>query len=292
MDGKTAEDIDKRIAHVLKDMGICQPPIRVEDVIRHLKVHHSYYSLEDPDLLQEVFHRLRIGGSKLKGLTKKLKLQGLWLPDSNKILVDISVKEKKRKWVNAHEVAHKIIPTHNQFLQGDTAETLDPDYHEMLEAEANYGASALIFLGKLFTVEALQVSPCFDSVVALHKRYQNTLATTLRRFVQYSHDIPMLGVISSPFWKPLPEGQPSLCRYFVPSPKFLSEFSNVEPEEIQKRINGYVSPRKGGMVGVTTLDLVDDNGETHEFSAESFFTQYDILTLIAHKRKKAILIAP
>ncbi|MGZ3720717.1 MAG: hypothetical protein ACXVB8_20565 [Bdellovibrionota bacterium] len=284
MDRKTAQDIDRTVEKLLKEMGRLTPPLRIEDVIQHLSIDHSYYSLEDPGLLKEIFHRFKIGKKKATDLVQKVKLKGLWLPDSNQILVDLSVVEKKRKWVNAHEVSHKIIPTHSQFFQADTAETLDPEYHEMLEMEANYGASALIFMGQRFTTEAVDVAPCFKTIELLSKRYQNTLATTLRRFVLLSHNLPMLGMISTPYWKELPEGQPSRCRYFIPSPLFADQFSAVEPLAALKLVDGYTVPKRGGMVGTDTLELVDDNGLRHEFLAESFFTSYDLLTLICHKR--------
>jgi Zn-dependent peptidase ImmA (M78 family) len=289
MDRKTARDIDSRVEQILKEMGISTPPLKIEDVIEHLRIHHSYYSLEDPSLLKEIFHRIRIGAQKATDIVKKVNLKGLWLPDSNQILVDLSVKEKKRKWVNAHEVSHKIIPTHSQFFQGDTAETLDPDYHEMLEVEANYGASSLIFMSQKFTTEALDVQPCFKTVQLLSKRYQNTLATTLRRFVEFSHNIPLLGIINVPYWKALPEGQFQRCRYFIPSPAFSDQFSSIEAVTVLEIIDGYTIPKVGGMVGVSIVELTDDNGVNQEFLAESFFNQYDVLTLFTYRNPTKVI---
>lgn len=282
MDRKTANEIDKRIQKIIKEMGLREPPLKIDDVVQHLNVHHSYYDLEDPNLLQEIFHRMRIGAKKAIDAAKKVNLKGLWLPETNQILIDLSVKEKKRKWVSAHEISHKIIPAHAQFLQGDTAETLDPEYHEMLEAEANYGASALIFMGDHFTKEALQVKPCFEALRILHKRYQNTLATTLRRIVQYGHNIPMLGVVSTPYW--LNPKKKNECRYFIPSNKFFAEFSKIFPQQILDIIEENITPKKGGMIGTYEFQLTDDNGGIHEFLGESFFTSYDVLTLITYKR--------
>jgi hypothetical protein len=87
MDRKTARDIDSRVEQILKEMGISTPPLKIEDVIEHLRIHHSYYSLEDPSLLKEIFHRIRIGAQKATDIVKKVNLKGLWLPDSNQILV-------------------------------------------------------------------------------------------------------------------------------------------------------------------------------------------------------------
>jgi hypothetical protein len=252
----------------------------------HLAVDHSYYDLEDPGLIREFVHKLKVGSKKAIDVLKKVNLKGLWLPDSKRIIVDLSVAEAKKKWVNAHELAHRIIPTHNQFFLADTMETLDPEYHEMLEAEANYGASALIFLGETFTTEALAYSPVFESVRSLSKKYQNSLATTLRRFVLYSHNKAMAGVISLPKWVDTPAGCVSRCRYFIPSHRFTSEFSSVSASVVMNVIDSYTNPKRGGYVGSGAFTLRNDNGETHIFEGESFYNQYDLLTLIVHKRRQ------
>ena len=84
---------------VISEMGYLQPPLKIDDVIAHLSIDRSYYDLEKPGLLREIFHRIKVGGHQLKDLIRTAKLQGLWLPQGNKILIDSSVAELKRKWV-------------------------------------------------------------------------------------------------------------------------------------------------------------------------------------------------
>jgi hypothetical protein len=74
---------------------------------------------------------------------------------------------------------------------GDTAETLDPDFQVTLEDEANHGASTLMFGGDVFMRDALDTAPEWDSIKELTKVYKTSYVTTLRRYVQHSHDIPM-----------------------------------------------------------------------------------------------------
>lgn len=280
VDPKTAEDIDRRNRRLLREMGISEPPLHVEDVLEHLKVHHSYYDLADPNLLQEIWHRLRIGGQKVRNLVKKIDLKGLWLPDSDKILVDEAVPNSKRKWVNAHEIQHRLNPNH-QYLLGDTAETLDPTYQEILENEANYGASSMIFLCDRFTSEARDCAVEMASVRTLAKRYKNSLSTTLRRFVQNSHEIPLAGLISVPRWKD-PFNTASRCRHFVRSDAFARRFSNVQPADLLSRIDGLASYCRGGPAGGGTVMVPDVNGAHHVFSSEIFFNSYDLLTIVRH----------
>lgn len=284
IDQRTAIDIDRRVKRLLKETGLNEPPVDLTAVIEHLSIDHSYYDLTDPSLLREFVHKLKIGSAKATAVLKKVSLKGLWLPDSQRIIVDQAIPKPKLKWVNAHEISHRLIPTHNSFFLGDTAATLDPDYHEMLEAEANYGASSLIFMADHFTSDALDCKPIFQSLELLSKRYGNSLATTLRRFVQFSYDVPMLGVISTPSWLTVTEPGNNRCRYFITSSTFEQQFSGIRPEEVLKIIDSYVSPRSGGVVGESSIPLKDDNDRLQTFRWQSFFNKYDLLTLAVCKR--------
>lgn len=284
VDGRTAQEIDKAIKKILGEMGVKDPPLRIDDVIKHMAVDRAYYNLEDPGLHREFLHKLRIGGKKAKDILHRIKLSALWLPDQKRILIDNSIVENKMKWTNAHELSHGIIPAHQHFFCGDTAETLDPEYHEILEAEANYGASALIFMGDRFTAHGRDCSRTMGSILKLSSLYQNSQTTTIRRFVQHTHDCPMLAVVSTPSWQEKPEDQKSRCRYFIPSPRFQKKFSSVSEGAILEHIDAYSIPKKGGPVGSGTFQLCDDNGERHEFFGETFFNHYYLQSLIVHQR--------
>ncbi|MBD3291242.1 hypothetical protein GF337_20745 [candidate division KSB1 bacterium] len=152
----------------------------------------------------------------------------------------------------------------------------------MLEAEANYGTSFLMFCGELFTVEALDTQPAWESIEILKKRYSNSLVTTLRRYVVASHKIPMAAFINTPHWQEKPDDQPNRWRYFVKSNKFVSQFGNIHPNLVLAQIDNNTYIKRGGPVGDYSLYLKDINGNLHEFHAESFFNRYDILTLIVY----------
>lgn len=281
MDERSARDIEKRIEKILHEMGIKEPPLILEDVLDFLNIHRDYYSLNDPKLLQEIFHKLRIGARKFNSLMEKIDLKGLLLPDQKKILIERELPDIKKRWVTAHEIGHQLIPWHIDFF-GDTAETLDPDYHEILENEANYAAASLLFLSARFSTEASDFALNFESVQSLSKIYGNSQAMTLRRFVQHGKDKAMLAVISKPYWKH--ETDENLCRYFIPSRKFLANFSKVTTNETLEQIKKYTLKKSGGPIGGGEFIFMDDNGSPHEFIGDSFFNSYDILTLIVHKR--------
>ncbi|MDP4194849.1 MAG: ImmA/IrrE family metallo-endopeptidase [Bacteroidota bacterium] len=283
VDPLTARDIDKKTEKLLKEIGIKEPPVDLNSIISHLSIYRDYYDLGDPTLLHEIKHKVHIGSKKVKNIFGKISLQGLWFPEENKILIDKQVPNSKEKFVTAHEIIHKILPTHN-YLLGDTAETLEYDYQEMIEAEANYGASGLIFLNQTFKREAKDYELTIKSIQNLKKRYQNSMTSTFRRFIECNADIAIAGIISSPDWEDDLDNVQNRCRYFIRSNRFKEQFSNLNSTHLMNVIEAYTIPRKGGPVGQTTHPLLDINNNKHEFIWESFYNRYDILTLLRYNK--------
>lgn len=154
---------------------------------------------------------------------------------------------------------------------GCTGRSSDPDFQEMLENEANYGASALMFGGSMFTEEAVDTVPGWESIKLLKKRYKKSLVTTTRRYVGFSHDIPMALVISTPLWMEKPEEQNDRIRHLVLSDRFGREFGSMNREGILNLIDKYATMHRGGMVGKFQFRMKDLNGNFHQLYAESFF---------------------
>lgn len=286
MDKKTQFEIEKVTESVLKDVGIIQPPVRIEDVLRHLHLHRQFYDLENPSFLDRTKHKIRVNGIKIVNIIRKIKLKAVLFYDESRILIDKSLPEIKQDWPSFHESAHKILPWHRPYFYGDTAQTLDPDWHEILESEANYAASNLMFCGQLFTREACDTEKAWMSIETLAKRYEKTLTTTLRRYVERSHDHPMLMMVSTPYWIIKPQVQQNRCRYFVGSDQFNQRFSNVKREQILAILDRNIEMRRGGPVADFCFMIEDDNCEQHEFHAESFYNTHDVLTFCVHIKKR------
>ena len=209
----------------------------------------------------------------------------MWFPNESEIYIDSTLPDPKQKWVTSHEIEHRIIPWHRAFYLGDTAQTLDPNYQEMLEAEANFGASHLMFCGDMFKKEALETKAEWDSIHILSKRYDNSLVTTLRRYVNNTHDIPMVAFVSTPNWLEKPDDQKYRHRIFDRSDMFKKQFANVLPGTLLSEIDENTAKRRGGPIGDFGLSLKDVNGNYHEFHAESFFNSHYALTFIVYKKK-------
>jgi hypothetical protein len=88
MDGSTREEIDNEVTRVLREAGLTDPPIMIEDILEHLQLDREFYDLEDPSLLRRFWHKVRVRGQRLIKVVKKVNLAAVWLPDEEQILVD------------------------------------------------------------------------------------------------------------------------------------------------------------------------------------------------------------
>ncbi len=227
---------------------------------------------------------------------KTMNLKALYIPDRKRILIDESVPKLKHRWIEAHEITHDLLPWHHEMMLGDTAQTLTPSCHEMLEGEANYGAGQLLFLRGRFVEEARALAVGFESVQQLKKRYGNTMTTTLWRYVESVFpDQPMFGVVSvHPHPDHWPEDFNPLdpCRYFIRSTAFANQFPHVTEIEVFDILTSYCAPKKGGPLGTREFTLTDSNGDVHLFTTETFFNRHEALTLAARLRAvpKAVVV--
>ncbi len=286
LSARTAQDIDKHIDRILRDLGNPEPPIRLEDVRQLLRLDLGFYSATDKGFIKEVVHALKIGARQvverptlLLEAIQKLDLKALLLPDRKRILLDSALPILKQRWSEAHETVHSVLPWHGALAMGDTKLTLTPGCHEQIEAEANYGAGRLLFLGDLFAERARDVEPTMKNIMALHEHFGNTITTTLWRYVEGSERI-LFGMVSIHPHHPPENGDPAnSCRYFIRSPKFSEIFANGIETEIFRQVGGYCSQKKAGPLGKGVITLVDTNGSSHSFSCETFSNRYDVLTL-------------
>lgn len=283
-DPSTRRAIDQATAQLLRDAGVAAPPVKIEQVLATLAVHQEFYDLENPGFLQRAVHKMRVKGGQLRRfLRDRVKLAAVWLPDDQRILIDRGLPKPKQDWAGFHEATHGLLPWHREFFLGDTAQTLEPSFQEKLEAEANYGASALRFLGQSFTEEARDSLPVWKQIQALKRRYGTSLQSTARRFVEFGPDLPMLFVVSTPVWKQVPADQPHRCRHLIPSPRLVRTFPMPNADEITKAITSSSRFVRGGPAGEFETCFPDLNGDMHFFTGLNFFNQRDLFTLIVHR---------
>lgn len=293
------QDINAQVEKVLRGLGNPEPPLKLEMVRELLRLDRQYYSSTNDSVLREFASKIKIGAKQLflrptllGEIVKKAGLSALWLPDPRRILLDEDVPKLKHRWNETHEVIHSITEWHKPFLFGDSSKELSITCHEQLEAEANYGAGQMLFLRDRFAIEARQLKMTMASVSAMHKRFGNTLTSTLWRYVeQLGTTLPMLGLVTC-HPRRIPDGHDMTapCKYFIESPAFRQQFGTVSEVEIFKILIRYCKNARGGELGSDEVLLRDVNGVAHIFVFETFSNTYEALTLAYYARKHALIV--
>lgn len=283
-----ADDIRKIVARILSDLGNPEPPLNLSQVRALLELNLGYYSTANTTLLQDVAARMKVAGKQvlerpmlLVEAVTKAKLSALWVPDTKRILIDETVPKPKHRWIEGHEVGHSVIPWHREFLFGDNEYTLDPVCHAVVEAEANYAASQLLFLQDRFAGEARDSALDFKVVGSLSKRFGNTLTTTLWRMVEdRDPTTPVFGMVTAhPRYLHIGSGENGeQIRYFIRSRAFREQFADVSPDDAFGLIRRHATHRKRGPVFDASDVLRNRNGDACEFRLESFCNGHALLT--------------
>jgi len=294
LDKRTANDIDQRIDRVHRDLGYSDGVIELPQVRELLKLDLHYYQIDDPRLLDEVVHKLKLGAKqviKRPGLlldaVRKFDLSAIFIPDSKRILIDGSVPKLKKRWCESHEVAHSLIPWHNEYMLGDDKSTLSQACHETIEAEANYGSGRLLFPHHAFTEARYSSEISLTQVRDIAKHFGNTITSTLWRCVEHC-DHAVFATVGEHPNHPC-EGKQNI-EYFVRSKTFDQQFSNVSEDDIWGWKQSYCKFNKSGPLGNSEILVTDVNGEFQVFLLESFSNSHSVLTLGRLLRPKSIQV--
>lgn len=291
VDARSQAAIDARVARLLKDLGNPKPPLDLDSVRELLRLDRHYYSLSDPSTLQGIIHNMRIGGRNLLAeprriwdVVKKLDLKALIVPARRQILLDSELPSPKQRWAEGHEITHSILDWHAPYCHGDRSRTISEGCHSIIEAEANYGSGRLLFLGDRFVEECRSAPLNMDRIGVLAKLYGNSKTSTLWRCVENALP-PAAGMISAHPWTVYGAQPDSLIRHAFCSPEFTRRFSRVPAAEVFVQLAKVVRRRGGGLLGTNVVCLIDDHGDTHEFTAACFDNTHDVLSLLVHTRQ-------
>ncbi len=186
-----AEDIRKIVARILHDLGNPEPPLNLAQVRALLNLNIGYYSTANTTLLQDVAARMKVAGKQV------LQRPMLWSKRSRKLscrhcgcltrnVSSLTRLSPSQNIAGSRGTKSVTVSFHGtgSFLFGDNEYTLDPICHAIVEAEANYTASQLLFLQQRFSQEARDGVLEFKTINAISRRFGNTLTTTFWRMVE------------------------------------------------------------------------------------------------------------
>ena len=173
-------------------------------------------------------------------------------------MIDDSVPEPKHRWLEAHEIGHDLLPWHHDMLMGDDRFTPTPSTHDKIEAEANYAAGSLIFLGDKFRDECRQCRASVATAQTLKKRYGNTITTTFWRMIEYAgEEHPILGAIGK---HPGGSNEEPNFRHVIPSAAFDRQFPVPAPDNLFEFVCNYSRLNGKGPLGHGEIILQDYSG--------------------------------
>lgn len=294
IDTRSAKDIGNQIDRVHRDLGYTNGKVNLQDVRELLRLDLQYYRLDDPELIDEIVHKIKVGVKQVAArplllieAARKFDLNALFLPDRKRIYIDYSVPDLKKRWCESHEVAHSLIPWHTYYMLGDNRTTLSPACHQIIEAEANYGAGQLIFPHSVFTEARLASQISLSFVQTLAKSFGNTITSTLWRCVEQSEEILFATIGGHPYYS---RKEIQNIEYFICSESFEQQFSNVTEENVWSWILSYCSHTKVGPLGQAEVVIIDVNQESHVFLIESFSNSHSVLTLGRWLYKKPVQV--
>ncbi len=143
------------------------------------------------------------------------------------IAIDSELKEKRCRFSVLHEIAHFVLPNHeNAFYICDDL-GLSHKARLSFEQEANEFAADLLFLGDRILLEANSRRICASTVKELADKYQASYESTARRIIQKNFKPCMLLTFEQDETETHidPDRQPSWSvKYCTASPPFKTRF--------------------------------------------------------------------
>lgn len=224
-------------------------------------------------------------------------LGAVWFQERT-VFMDTSQSEPRQLFTDAHEASHVMCPWHAQTLAViDTEDELVRRTSlELLEAEANLGAGALIFQGGRFHRHALEGQVSIRAPLELARHYGASRTAAVHYYAQEHPDAVAL-LVAGRFCQH--DGAVPVWRS-VESPTFAKRFGRLTDLLPSGRLrvigDGPDAPLAGIIqqarlaVDPPQVDLsVPDRDQTqHPFIAEAFYNQHVNLVLVTEKRARRL----
>lgn len=194
IDDFTKKDIEKISYNILKEsksLGIFPTPV---DKI----ISYSNFAIDNKTDLKNIedsfFDTLKakLFDPTKSGLLKALsKIKGIFYRDEKIIYIDSNLDKNlgKKNFVKLHEIGHGVLSWQDEIkLALDNDETLNDEYDEQFEVEANYFASITLFQHDRFFEECEKLHLGLSAVMALSKKFGSSIHSAFRNYVLQSRN--------------------------------------------------------------------------------------------------------
>lgn len=218
------------------------------------------------------------------------RILGAYVYRERVVFLDRSQTGPRQRFVEAHEIGHRIVPWHDGVFQLDNEEHVFHDTEQLAEAEAKLAGAHIIFQGSGFAARARDFTAGIASPMALASDYGVSLHVTIRHYVEHHPEavaLLVLGRFSDP------EGLPIFQA--VQSPSFEQKYGPVSDRfrtnhvgigEGQKKPLGDIlrAVLDGEPTPSKQVGLRDLGGDPRRFIAEAFFNQYSVFLMLIERR--------
>ena len=266
--------------------------IKAREIVEFLLLETDQYSsspLNPQKLLEFLNLRLRRWDfeSVLPEQIRSRRLRALLSFAERLIAVDSNLYDLRAKFSVLHEIAHYVLPTHQQALYvcDEKGLGLRETCGNTFEFEANSLASDLLFKGELFTQEANSWNICARNINRLANQYQASREATARRFVEKNVRPVMLIVFKKRSPRDSLDTEAPLewvSRYSVASERFKNEYfatanAALSAEEASKVVS---TCRDFEQSTTIEQEIGEENEGVRRFRIELTYNQYNIFALL------------
>ncbi|WP_108425043.1 ImmA/IrrE family metallo-endopeptidase [Flagellimonas amoyensis] len=217
-----------------------------------------------------------------------LNIRGLFDRSESTIYISQTRHLGRKNFVKLHETGHGVLPWQSAVIGAfDNATTLNPDFEDQFEEEANYFASITLFQHNRFDREMRKFDFGLPGIVALAKKFGASVHASFRNYIFKTSKRCALLVLdpiqNRNFYKPI-----CSTRNLFYSKSFFLEFGKIDfPEQFGYTwdfIPRYLSKSPFITDGEITLTL--KSGEIMEANYHLFKNGYNAFVLIFPKGEK------
>lgn len=277
---QSSEEIRKQVRYLLSAAGVKDKlPTPKEDIVACAKL----VEIGEIELSKYEESWLKRGGDFLKSVLTKIK--GLLDFRQEIIYTNPNIHHSQKTFVTYHEVTHRILPWHEGLYNPhiDTDYSIDPRIATGLEFEANLGASLIQFQIDRFAKELKDLPIGLGSAIHLAKRYETSLHSAFRRYVEDNHKSCALLILEV-----LVDGTSDSQKvlqlwYHLESHKFTLEFGILDWEKLYYPGHPiYDTVLSDSLEAVKTSEIVleDSSGFKKKCRIEAFYNTFNHFVLI------------